>query len=377
MFGKLHRSRKLDLTCPHCGHIQQESAKAVSSFCRSCGEYFRIRRGVAEAGPGLRVSGIADPLPPRRRTPLTTPDTGAAAGDDEAWQVSAEENEPVPRPLLRPEPEVSEPTGISAGAFFGFADDSGEPEEAVPIPGIGREAQGRESLGQGSMANLMASQQTIVVAEKERMPPNYVAPDGRRRRDDPVAAVPVRCYRCYHIQDVSRYAKSTQCERCSAYISLADYEIKTVKSHTLRTRGDIVIGRRGGLVKNSEIACRHLTVNGAIDATVDCSGDATFRHSGTVRGQLFCEKLTIEKHCEVRFPDGVMARRAEIAGHLVGNLTCSGKVRLARSGLVEGNLSAVDLELKDGGKVTGETRLDPSTSTELPLRKGFNPSVIG
>jgi cytoskeletal protein CcmA (bactofilin family) len=72
-----------------------------------------------------------------------------------------------------------------------------------------------------------------------------------------------------------------------------------------------------------------------------------------------------------------MANRAEIAGHLIGDLTCSGKVRVARTGIVEGDLAAIDLELRDGGRISGETRLDPGITTELSLRKGFNPSVIG
>ena len=72
-----------------------------------------------------------------------------------------------------------------------------------------------------------------------------------------------------------------------------------------------------------------------------------------------------------------MANRAEIAGHVIGNMTCSGKVRVARSGVIEGDLAAVDLELRDGGRITGETLIDPDTTTVLKLRKGFNPSLIG
>jgi cytoskeletal protein CcmA (bactofilin family) len=72
-----------------------------------------------------------------------------------------------------------------------------------------------------------------------------------------------------------------------------------------------------------------------------------------------------------------MTDRAEIHGHLIGNLTCSGKVRLGRTAIVEGDLVAVDIEIKDGGRVSGKTEIDPETSTELPLRKGFNPTIIG
>lgn len=291
--------------------------------------------------------------------------------------MTAEEKESGVRSLTRPEEEEPvDVVGISAGAFFGLVEETrSDPDEAKSS--IGVKAQSRKSLARGSMAALIGSRSPSVNVDTDKMPPNYVAPDQRRKRDEPIADIRVRCFRCYHVQLVSRYAKSTQCERCSAYISLANYEIKAVKSHTLRTRGDVLIARKGGLINDSAIACHHLSVNGAIDAFVDCSGDAIFRHSGTVRGNLFCERLVIEKNCEVRFPDGIMTENAEIYGHLIGNLTCSGKVQIGRSGIVEGDVRAVDIETKDGGRVSGLTTIDSETTTDLPLKKGFNPTIIG
>ncbi len=362
----------------------------ISSFCRSCGEHFRVRKGGAIANPALKVSGIAEIRPNKPKKHLSYPTTGEGAdgrGDDTApphdsWLVNAEEKESGARALTRPEEgEPEEVVGISAGAFFGLvSEEESHPEredEDSAKPVIGGKAQSRDSLAQGSMAALIQASGPTVVAGKEKMPPNYVAPNPRRKASDAVPESGVRCFRCYHVQPVSRFAKSTQCERCSAYISLANYEIKAVKSHTLRTRGDVSIAKKGGLINDSEIACHHLTVSGAIDATVDCSGDAIFRHSGVVRGKLFCERLVIEKNCEVVFPDGVMTERADINGHLIGDMTCSGKVRIARTGIIEGGLTAVDLETKDGGRVSGEIVIDPETKTELSLKKGFNPTIIG
>lgn len=356
----------------------------VSSFCRGCGEHFRVRKGLAIASPGLRVSGIAEVRPRKPAAPsIYLPGNQAeeVSPTGESWLVTTEEKESGARSLTRPEEDESEdPVGISAGAFFGLVD-AEEPEQIFKEEDkesiIGGKAQGRKTLAQGSMAALIGSQVTKVIADKDKMPPNYIAPDQRRKRDEPVAETRVRCFRCYHVQMVSRYAKSTQCERCSAYISLANYEIKAVKSHTLRTRGDVSIARKGGLINNSEIACHHLTVSGAIDASVDCSGNAVFRHSGIVRGNLYCERLVVEKNCEVRFPDGVMAERADINGHLIGDLTCSGKTVIGRNGIIEGDVTAVDIEIKEGGRVSGQTRIDSETTTNLPLKKGFNPTIIG
>lgn len=357
----------------------------ISSFCRSCGEHFRVKKGVAIANPGLRVSGISEVIPRQRKespgkfASIDLDDNPVSDTDSNAWLVNAEDRESGARSLHRPEEaKTEEMIGISAGAFFGLVDgvdvtegpDDGEPS-------LGRQAQGREALAHGSMAALIGSQRPAIPSDPDKMPPNYVPPDQRRKREEPVPETKVRCFRCYHVQGVSLFAKSTQCERCSAYISLADYEIKTVKSHTLRTRGDVTIARKGGLINDSEIACHHLSVGGSIDARVDCTGEAVFRHSGVVRGNLFCARLVVEKGCEVRFPDGVMTERAEINGHLIGNITCSGKLRIGKSGVVDGDARAVEIDLKEGGRISGRSDVDPDTSTELPLRKGFNPTVIG
>ncbi len=371
MFGKRHSGKRIDLTCPSCGQVQVEPALVVSSFCRSCGEHFRVRKGIAFANPALRVSGIVEltAAEPREEEPTLA---SAELSPDLGLDPAASKDSP---PLPGEEREANE-TEILAGAFFGF---TSSPEEGALGPAsLGGKAESREALGQGSLGALIASgQATVVVADRDRMPPNYVPPASKRGREEEAPPSTARCFRCHHIQPVSRFAKSTQCERCSTYICLADYEIKSVKKHTLKTRGDIVITRKGGLVDGSEIACHHLVVNGAIDATIDCSGDALFRHSGTAHGKLHCDRLVIERGCEVRFPDGAMARRAEIAGTLSGDLTCSGKVVIARTGQVEGDVTTTDLEIKEGGQVNGETRIDLETNTDLPLSKGFNPAVIG
>ncbi|MDF1656616.1 MAG: polymer-forming cytoskeletal protein [Verrucomicrobiales bacterium] len=342
-------------------------------------------KGKAIPNPGLRVSGLAEMRAPEetQEAPFIWDGPDEASDEtnasDEAWLISAEDKERKAKPLPRPtdESETIE-EGISAGAFFGLTDD--ENEETQPAtsgsPSLGRQAQGKETLAEGSMAALIQSQGPVISGEEEKMPPNYQAPDKRRRAVDATTELEVRCFRCYHIQHVSRFAKSTQCERCSVYISLANYEIKTQKTHTLRTRGDIVIGRRGGLRK-CEIACHHLTVNGVIDALVDCSGDAVFRHSGIVRGNLYCRKLLIEKNCTVEFPDGVKTQRADIQGQLIGDLTCSGPVRVSRAGSITGDVHAAEIDLKEGAVISGESRVDPDISTELPVKMGFNPSVIG
>ncbi len=364
------------MTCPHCGESQEEPSLVISSFCRSCGEHFRVRKGVAIPSPGLKVSGVVTERP-TSETNVSTTENGADSveeldQDSNSWLVTSDDKKKGARPLPRPEVEVEEKSGISAGAFFGLVD---EDDESATTPVAIKE---KKALAEGSMEALIESQSHSLTQSKGKMPPNFIPPEARKKRkDDSVTDHKVRCFRCYHTQLVSKFAKSTQCERCSAYIALANYDIKAIKCHTLRTRGDITIARRGGLINNSEIACDNLTVNGDINATVDCSGDAVFRHAGTVRGQLFCRRLVIEKNCEVTFPDGVQTESADIMGTLSGDITASGKIRVGKTGTIDGTASAHDIEVKEGGTISGESTVNPDITTFLPLKKGFNPSIIG
>jgi len=352
---------------------------AVSSFCQSCGDHFRIHRGVAIATPGIKVSGIAKSYgkgKPEVELPFdwarSIPEENNTADiSEESWVANPEQNGGKLQPLPEPAESEEEAIGISAAAFFGLVDEEGiKDQPANDGESLGNEAQSSEKLAERSMEAMIGTAEEV---EKQKVPPNYVPPEHRKKASENGSSFEIRCY---HIQHVSRFAKSTQCERCSVYISLANYEVKAQKSHSLRTRGDIVIAKRGGL-KNCEIACHHLVVNGTIDAFIDCSGDATFRKSGIVRGEVFCRRLLIDKHCEVEFPDRVKVQRADINGTLKGNLTCSGNVKISKTAIVEGDVKAVDITIKDGGSITGEMDIDPDTTTELPVKIGTNSSVIG
>lgn len=421
MFLKRQPKGRIDLACPACGFVQSEPAAVFSTFCRACGEHYRVKRGKVVARPGVAPSGIVKPLATARpgEDLLPAPDSPASAPPpdrDDHWLRSAEDGEEALRSLSTPEDEEGEEgdAAIATGAFFGLggkggsdqsaAKESKSPADAIregdeadsaapeaegrgaeaaehggggsdeaPVA-LGRNAVGRDALGSGSFGALIEGQRTAAPSGPSQMPADYEPQEGKPSAA--LSAFEVRCFRCFHTQPVSRYAKSTQCARCSTYISLADYEIRARRSHTLRTRGDIVIRRRGGL-RDCEIACHHLTVGGSIDARVDCSGDAVFRRGGLVRGHLYCRKLIVEKGAEVEFPDGAKAEHAEIHGRIVGDLVCGGLARVHRSGSVSGDLVAASIEIRDGGRVEGETRVDPETTIAPSPVLGYSSPVIG
>ena len=178
----------------------------------------------------------------------------------------------------------------------------------------------------------------------------------------------VRCFDCNHRQWVPISAESTQCGRCSVYISMGDLVIKNPSSQNIRTRGDVTVEKRGSLI-GCDIACHNLTVMGQISGSVDCSGVAHFKHSSKVMGSMHCKHLIIEKRCEIFFPQGVMAEEVDVYGTLIGNVLCSGVIRIYPTASVIGDATAKSIVMKDGGVLTGMMSIRQNLDITLPTKK--------
>lgn len=187
--------------------------------------------------------------------------------------------------------------------------------------------------------------------------------------------IKVRCFRCNHIQWESKHAESTQCGRCNTYISLADYHIRQPTDRVIRTRGNVTVHRRGSLI-GSELACRDLLSMGTISTKIDCSGEARFKYSASVNGNLHCESLIVEKGTIVEFSEGVYSESVKIYGTLRGDVTCAGAVEITRSGILDGDVIAKQVDLQEGGTLTGEMQIDHHLKVKLPEVKGYDPSII-
>ncbi len=406
MFGLLQRKRKeIRITCPACRAEQAEPALAISSFCRACGAHFRIEKGVAIMPPGARYSGIVErhwdepePETPRitlgvEAAPVTEPTITGARGVGETW-MREESGESPPEEASAAEPPTSREKGgkkrrgrrrgkksqparkpeVKEGHTVEEPVAAVTPvEEASPTSEaiLGRHAQPVETLKKGSMgAMLGGSLEAVAVPEPDEFRPKMPAgflPGAARRKPAPETRL-VRCFECNHQQSVSLAASSTQCARCSVYISLADHEIASAWSQNIRTRGDVWIKKRGS-VTGCDVACHHLEIDGRISASVDCSGVAHFRHSGRVMGHMHCQRLVVERKCEVIFPQGVWAESVDVYGTVVGNITCAGTIRIMKHGRVEGDARARAVDLKDGGELSGRMSIQSDLDVTPPEKQ--------
>lgn len=313
--------------------------------------------------------------------------------------------ETSPSPI---EEEAAPP--VSVAEVFGLTGQSNESphsglDEEDDSPLLGTEAVAYEDLADGSFSAMIPDLIEANRDEQESEPAVEVGKDTEEENHpledaiDSVAEVPaapvpkkpvavkksesdiqktqinVRCFRCHHRQWESKFAESTQCGRCNTYIRLDDYNIRQPTDRIIRTRGNIVVQRKGSLI-GSDISCRNLLAMGTISTRLDCSGEARFRCSATIEGHLYCETLIVEKGTIVEFSDGLVTESAEIAGTLRGNVTCAGPVEIHRSGILDGDVNAREVRISEGGTITGEMSIDTGLKMVLPVVKGYDPSII-
>jgi cytoskeletal protein CcmA (bactofilin family)/Zn finger protein HypA/HybF involved in hydrogenase expression len=162
----------------------------------------------------------------------------------------------------------------------------------------------------------------------------------------------VTCFGCGHTYTASGDAQSSQCPKCSGYVSLQDYDISEHWNRRIQTCGDVVI-QKSGVVAGVTLQCRHLTVLGELAGSVDCSGDLVIRSHGKIIGKVRCHNLRVEKGARVEFLNPVTATTAFIDGTVRGQITCSGAITLEKRAQLHGLVRTSSLIVKPGAKHTG------------------------
>ena len=172
----------------------------------------------------------------------------------------------------------------------------------------------------------------------------------------------VACFNCGHSFTASAEAQSSQCPKCSGYISLLDYEITDGWNRQLQTCGNVTI-QKSGSVTGSKLQCHQLTVLGHLAATVECTGDLIIRGHGKIIGNIVCRTLRIEKGARVDFLHPVNAETASIDGNVRGQIFCTGVVTLQKRAHLQGLVRTTSLIVKPGAKHTGNIEMVPAAAT--------------
>lgn len=162
----------------------------------------------------------------------------------------------------------------------------------------------------------------------------------------------IRCFDCDHIFTAAAAAQSSQCPRCSCYISLADHVIDGPWNREIHTRGHVTI-LKGGSVTASSLRTHHLTIIGELRCPAECSGDVTISGHGRLTGTLTCRVLRVLRRARVEFLQPVTAEQIVIDGQVRGRFLCSGTVLLRRRSHLHGYVRAAAVVIRAGAKHHG------------------------
>ncbi|MEO8613611.1 MAG: polymer-forming cytoskeletal protein [Luteolibacter sp.] len=160
------------------------------------------------------------------------------------------------------------------------------------------------------------------------------------------------CFTCGHSYTTVAEAQSSQCPKCSGYISMVDYDITDNWNRRIQTCGDVVI-QKSGTASGVTLQCHNLTVIGELAGSVECSGDLVIRSHGKIIGKVTCRNLRVEKGARVEFLNPVTATTAFIDGNVRGQISCTGAITLEKRAHLQGLVRASSLIVKPGAKHTG------------------------
>jgi len=174
-----------------------------------------------------------------------------------------------------------------------------------------------------------------------------------------------QCFDCDHKFKVGRSSRSANCPSCGAYISLEDIELNMPSSQAIKTRGDVLIRKRGQL-SATHLFARELRCYGSISANMSCSGDAIFRTSGTIVGEVRCRRFIVEKGSEITFMNAIHADEVEIHAPITGTVFSKGPLLISSHGAVNGDVTARSVSIEPGGELNGAMNIVRIAATPAP-----------
>jgi cytoskeletal protein CcmA (bactofilin family)/predicted RNA-binding Zn-ribbon protein involved in translation (DUF1610 family) len=327
---------QIEVVCPSCGAAQYEPRLVVSTFCKKCGVHLTVekRRVIASA---VTRSGV---------------------GMDDSWaEVPEAASPPVKAPAAKPAEKEPEPAPTAADGFGAFLQSQNLPAPAPPAdpePPAETVAAVTAAESEPATANMRRPQSNSPPPTPAPAP--HTATSLQKMKEQGMYRnqyfKDAECFDCGHKFKTGRSAKSANCPACGAYISLEDVEINMTSTQAVKTRGDVLIRKRGRLSATS-VQCRDLECHGIIEANVTCSGDATFRTTGSIIGEIRCNRFVVEKGADVAFLNSVHATEVDIQARVTGTIYSSGPVLIGGNGAINGDVTARSVSIEPGGELNG------------------------
>lgn len=348
----------IEVVCPACGAAQFEPRLVVSTFCKKCGAHLTIeKRRVTASKVSRSGAGYEDWSAEKAAKSKTSGASAlAAAPDARAESKHGEPPAALPEAVSVEDREANLSASDGFGAFLKAqvqpapaastpAAAEPPPPQQVPVESVPAVEAPRPSPLRRATSQASAPAPAPMTASSIQKMKDLGMYRNQYFKD-------VECFECAHKFKTSRSSRSAGCPSCGAHISLEDVEINMNATQPVQTRGDVIIRKRGHL-STSSLKCRDLRCFGTLEAHAECSGDAVFRASGIMAGEIRCRRFVVEKGSELIFKNPIRADEVEIHARISGTIFSSGPVLIGTQGAVNGDVTARSVSIEPGGELNG------------------------
>lgn len=360
---------QIEVVCPGCGAAQYEPRLVVSTFCRKCGVHLSIQRKKVVASDVTR-SGVGMP-DPWAESAVQEPEVKL---NGENHSLELDSNLPLTAEIDQPETNRVADAGelesilkqlvssnVEATEVINEAEDEANaPPTKIELPmedeveeTYAAEKRPQSNSPPPTPAPAPMSASTLQKMKSEGMYRNQYFKDAD-------------CFDCGHKFKVSRSSRSASCPTCGANISLEDVEVNMPSDQSIKTRGDVLIRKRGQVSAES-IQCKDLRCQGTLEANVNASGDAIFRATGTMIGQVHCRRFIVEKGSDVQFLNEIYAEEVDVQARVTGTIISSGSLVIGPNGSMNGDVTARSVSIEPGGELNGAMNIVRTQTMTRPV----------
>jgi cytoskeletal protein CcmA (bactofilin family) len=167
---------------------------------------------------------------------------------------------------------------------------------------------------------------------------------------------PVACLDCERQITVPVSAQSSMCKHCGAYLDLRDHAIKSAVSKNFKTVGSFVVEPKG-YIFNTECVVGEAVIIGRFLGKLKVTGSLTIHRGSSLQGTFTAGCLVIPPDLQFRWDKPLKVRSADIQGELVANLKVEDTLTVRSSGLLFGDVEAMNLVVEEGAVLVGSARV--------------------
>ena len=175
----------------------------------------------------------------------------------------------------------------------------------------------------------------------------------------------VHCYRCGRNHEVSPFAHTTFCPRCSCHIQLDDVVISAHASRNIDTRGDLTVEPEGYLNSTSAY-CSHAVIQGRISGFLICEKTLTMNMRGRCLARIEAQTVVIDRDADLEFYFPIRANELIVRGGINAVVRCSGVVNIKKTGRVSGEVRSRSFQVEKGGIFQGQLTVN---AQEISMEK--------